>query len=162
MKKWIPPTVVFVAVLLDFMVLGSTGLRSAAPDCLVAVFVSLALAVGTPPMVITGIILGLAVDAVANPFIGGTALSLALASAVGGFFHGKFYADNVVVPGVLSAVFIFVRESGMYLICRIMGRNLTGFGGFLLAHILPSAVITALICAFTYFLIRKCKTEFTV
>lgn len=162
MKKWIAPTVIFIAVLLDFTVLGSSGIRSAAPDCLVAVFVSLALAVGTPPMVITGIILGLAIDAVANTFIGGTALSLTLAAAVGGCFHGKFYADNVIVPGVLSAVFIFVRESGMYLVCRIMGRNLAGFGEFLLAHILPSAVLTALICAFTYFLIRKGKTELTV
>lgn len=162
MKKWIAPTVVFVAVLLDFTILSATGIRTVAPDCLVAVFVALALAVGAPPMVIAGIILGLIVDAIANPFIGGTALSLALASAAGGFFHGRFYADNEIVPGVLSAVFIFVRESGMYLICKIMGRNLAPFGGFLLTHILPSALLTALICAFTYFLIRKGKAELTV
>lgn len=162
MKKWVAPTAVFAAVLLDFVILGSIGIRSAAPDCLVAVFVSLALAIGMPPMVIAGIILGLVIDSVANPFIGGTALSLTLASVAGGFFHGKFYADNVIVPGVLSAVFIFVRESGMYLICRIMGRNLAGFGGFLLAHIIPSAVLTALVCALAYFLIRKGKTDFTV
>lgn len=155
MKKWVAPVAILLALIIDFTVFSADPIRNFAPDCLVAVFVSLALVLGTPYILIAGIIIGIAIDAVANPFIGGMALSLTIASVAGGAFHRKFYADNVIVPGVFSVILIFLRESGMYLICKIMGRNLAGFSGFLFTHILPSAVLTGVVCAISYFLIKR-------
>ncbi len=162
MKKWIAPVSILIAMLLDYLVFNIAGIKSYAPDCLVAVFIALSLGLGMMPMMLTGILLGLAIDAVANTFVGGTSKSLVLASAAGGLFHGKFYADNAIIPGALAAGFVFLRENFMYFLCKIMGRNLAGFGGFMLMHILPSSLLTGIICAFAYLLIKKGKYEFSI
>lgn len=154
-KLWLPIILIIAALLLDFWLFGLLGITKYAPDCLVAVFTALALACGVVPMALTGLILGLIIDAVANPYVGWTAVMLALTSLAGGCLRGKYYADNAIIPGVTAAVLIFLRENIVCLFCKLMGRQVTGYAALLGTHIIPSAVLTGLLCAGLYLIARK-------
>lgn len=158
MKKY-AFTLIIAAGLLDFLVFDIAGITLFAPNCLLAVFVALAIAVGYAPMAVVGVILGLAIDAVANGFVGMTSVSLALAALAGGAFHGRFYADNVIVPAGISFGCIFLQESLIYIVCILLGRNMAGYGTMLLTHILPCAVLTAAVSALSYAVARKGKVQ---
>ena len=156
MKKY-ACSLIIAAGLLDFLVFDIAGITLFAPNCLLAVFVALALAVGYAPMAVAGVILGLAIDAAANGFVGMT--SVALAALAGGAFHGRFYADNVIVPAGISFGCIFLQESLIYIVCILLGRNMAGYGTMLLTHILPCAVLTAAVSALSYAVARKGKVQ---
>lgn len=158
MKKY-ACSLIIAAGLLDFLVFDIAGITLFAPNCLLAVYVALALAVGYAPMAVAGVILGLAIDAVANGFVGMTSISLALAALAGGAFHGRFYADNVIVPAGISFGCIFLQESLIYIVCILLGRNMAGYGTMLLTHILPCAVLTAAVSALSYAVARKGKVQ---
>lgn len=162
MRKWFPFAIILAAIFLDFIAFDIAGITGYAPDCLAAAFVALSLYYGIAPMALTALILGLVIDSVANPFVGGTSVFLALACVAGGCFRGKYYADNVIVPGFTAAGCIFIRENIMFLICKIMGRNIPGYGALLGSHILPSAILTGLVCAGIYALARAGRGKDTI
>ena len=154
-KRSVPIIFIIAALILDFRVFDLLGITKYAPDCLTAVFAALALAYGIVPMALSGLILGLVIDAVANPYVGWTAAMLALTALAGGCLRGKYFADNAVIPGVTAAVLVFLRENIVYAFCKLMGRQVTGYAALLGTHMLPSAILTGLLCAGLYLIARK-------
>ena len=125
-KRWVPIIFIIAALILDFWVFDLLGITKYAPDCLTAVFAALALAYGIVPMALSGLILGLVIDAAANPYV-----------------------------GVTAAVLVFLRENIVYAFCKLMGRQVTGYAALLGTHMLPSAILTGLLCAGLYLIARK-------
>lgn len=155
MKK-LPIIIAFVLMYyLDTVLFDVLGIKLIAPNCLIALLVAMGSLLGGLTTGIIGIAVGLFVDIVCNHIIGLSSVFFGLAAAAGGFFYEKFYADNPIIPAVTASIMVFLIENITFIICIITGRNIGSYLMLLLTHILPSMLLTGILCAGDHFVLKK-------
>ncbi|MDL2217141.1 rod shape-determining protein MreD [Christensenellaceae bacterium OttesenSCG-928-M15] len=144
-RRITPVVVVLLCVYFDTVFFPRVNLLGMRPDAMLAATVSFAVLHG-PFM---GAALG-AAGGILSDLIGGTAIGLSaaiylVAGVAGGFFYKKFYADNVVVPA-LTAITCGLAKDIFMAIVRAIGGARFSFGAMFLQYILPSALMSGLLC----------------
>lgn len=144
-RKITPVVAVLLCLMLDtvfFPLINVLGMR---PDALLAATVSYAILSGSLPGAIFGAVGGLLMEVFTAPSVGfGTALYLACGLCAG-YFYQKFYADNVIVPALAALTAGFVKET-VYMVALLLTGASFSVGRLLLQYILPSALLSALLC----------------
>ncbi len=152
-RRWFVPLLFILGVYLDSVVFCRFNLYGIRPDVLMVLIVSYAMLMGRLPACILGCALGLFMDAMFGKMIGLTAICYLLAAYVASFFYQKFYADNLVIPVVISGLGQLFEEHLM------AGAMLLRGGSFaylktLTTYILPCAVLTGLLCIPLHLLLK--------
>lgn len=142
-----------IAVLLDYLIFDMLGIARYAPHCLFALIVVFSMLAGFIPTAIISAIAGFIIDTISSTNVGLTSITFVIAAVSGGIFHGKFYADNVLIPAGVSLLGIIICEGLTYIYCLISGRRITGFSTIFLTHILPCAILTAAVAMLCYSLL---------
>lgn len=141
---------IIIGVMLDYLIFDLLGIARYAPHCLFALIVVFSILSGFVPVAIISVIAGFIIDTISSTNVGLTSVSFAIAAISGGIFHGKFYADNVLIPAGVSLLGIIITEGLTYVYCLLLGRRIIGFSAIILTHILPCAVLTAAVAMLCY------------
>ena len=154
MRRFFLPVMFILGVYMDSIFFQRLSFYNIRPDVLLALIVSYAMLMGRLPSVILACGLGLFMDMMFAKMIGLTAISYCLTAFCASFFYQKFYADNTIIPVVMSAGAQFVQEHIMA--CAMLMRG----GSFpylqtLTTYILPCSVVTGL---FSFLLHRLVRT----
>lgn len=144
-RRITPVVAVLICLYLDTIFFPRVNLIGMRPDAMLALTVSYAVCTGYLPGAILAVAGGLASDLIGGTAFGLNAALYLLAALAGGFFYKKFYADNVVVPAVTAIACGFFKDITVGLIRLIGGGNME-FGGLLVKYILPSALMSGLLC----------------
>lgn len=153
LKRFLVPLLFATGILLDSFFFARVNLFGIHPDILMALIVSYGVLMGGLPASILGGLLGLFMDVMFNKCIGLCAIAYMVGGYVGGLFFQKFYADNVIIPALAAALCQFCAE-------HLFALGMLFFGGtfrylvVLPTYILPSAVLTGLVCIPAYLLLR--------
>ncbi|MDR0839902.1 MAG: rod shape-determining protein MreD [Christensenellaceae bacterium] len=140
---------VCVAFFLDSILFARFNIMGIRPDCLLAVMVSLGILLGPVEGAIIGCVAGLLFDVLFGRAIGLYAMAHMLAGAAGGLFFKKFYADNLIIPGVLASIAAFVKENIMAVSVRLMGGSF-GYIRMLITYMVPCALLTGVVCVLAH------------
>ncbi|MBQ7060873.1 MAG: hypothetical protein IJM85_03725 [Clostridia bacterium] len=146
MRKYVVVISILIAFYLDTVFFRLIGIRNFAPEALIALFVSLGVLMGGASAAAIGIGVGILIDIVANRFVGPSAVYYAAAALAGGAFYNKFYADNVIIPSIIAAVVTFLKEHISLMILLFARGRLPSYVMTVLTHILPSALLTGVLC----------------
>ncbi len=143
-----------VAVYLDSIFFNAFNIAGARPDAVLVVAVSLGVLMGALPASLIGLAAGLFMDVMFSRAIGLSALSYMIAGAIGGILYKKYYADNVIMPALATAVAEVLKE-------HVMAVSLKAFGGtfsyfdMLLSYILPSVLLCAALSMVVHALLKR-------
>lgn len=153
LRRFFLPLMFLIGVYLDSIFFPRITVYGIRPDVLAVLIVSYAMLMGRAPSMILACGIGLAMDIMFGKMIGLSAICYLLTAFVSSFFYQKFYADNFVIPAVLSAGAQFVEEHIM------AGAMLSQGGSFpylqtLTAYILPCTLAAGLISFPVHFLMR--------
>ena len=155
MRKFVVVIACLAAFYMDSILFPLTGIRTFAPEALLALAVSLGVLAGAGTAVWIAALTGALLDILFNKIFGLSALFYVGAALAGGMFYNKFYADNIIIPGVTAAAVMFVKENVMYLIVRLSGGRVESFVMTLLTHTLPSALLTGALCMLFHLILRR-------
>lgn len=155
MRKTVVFLSILIAFMLDTLVFPRLGLRGFTPETLVALFVSLGVLTGISPCSLIAVVVGAIVDILFNGTLGMSSLTLFIAVAAGAVFYNRFYADNVIIPALLAAAVMFVKEHIMLVAALIAGGRVTGYLSILLRHITPASILTGALCALIHYLLKR-------
>jgi len=150
--------VAFIAILLclelDSTVFTRVNIADIRPDAMLAATVSFAILEGSFSGAVFGVIGGLLMDLLFGASLGLYGALYLAAGLAAGFFYKKFYADNLIVPMAAAAAAGFTKDLLLALI-KLIGGARFPFAGLLLRYALPSAVMTALLCALIHILFKR-------
>lgn len=156
MRKTVAFLAILAAFLIDAFVFTETGaVRSFMPEALTALFVSFGVLTGVAPMALAAVIVGAIEDIMFNGILGISSGTLFLAVVVGALFYNRFYADNAIIPSLIAAALMFVKEHIVLVVVLIAGGRVTDYFSILIKHILPASVLTGVLCLFIHFVLKK-------
>lgn len=140
---------IIVCFLLQCSVFNHLALASITPNLLIVLTASIGFMRGKKEGLLTGFFCGLLLDIMSAEILGLYALLYMFAGYINGFFHSRFYADNIRMPVTLiifSDFFInLIIFFGSFLL-----RGRFAFGFYLLQIIIPELVYTAVVAAALY------------
>lgn len=153
LRRFFLPLMFLMGMYLDSIFFPRISLYGIRPDMLIALIVSYSMLMGRLPSVILACGMGLVMDVMFGKMIGLSAASYIITAYISSFFYQKFYADNYVIPAVLSAGTQLMEEHIM------AGAMLLRGGHFpylqtLTTYILPCALAAGLISFPVHYLMR--------
>ena len=154
MRKWLFALVAVVVFYLDTMFFNVVNLYGIRPDVTLALVVSLGVLLGSGPAAITGFIMGLVADILFNKIVGLSALAYMLSGFAAGLLYRKFFADNLIIPTVVSVVCFFVKEH-IFLFASLLAGARPPYFMTLLTYVLPSLLLTGGVCFLLHLLLKK-------
>lgn len=144
-RRIVSVVAMLICIYLDSIFFPQVNLYDIRPDAMLAVTVSLGILAGSAYAATYGAIGGLLMDIVFGRFVGLSALLYLIIGLAAGFFYKKFYADNSVVPAATAAAAGFFKDFVFLLVLTFGGAKL-GFGALLIRYVLPSALMSSLLC----------------
>jgi len=133
------------AMFLDAVVFARVNIAGIVPDCMLVIIVSLGTLMGAVEAGAIGCIMGLIIDILFGRAVGINAIAYMVAGIAGGFFYKKYYADNHIIPVVITALCAFGKENIMAFITKLIGGSFAYFP-MLGTYIIPSALMSAALC----------------
>lgn len=143
-----------VAAYLDSIFFNAFNIAGARPDAMLVIAVSLGVLMGSLPASLIGLAGGLLVDIMFSRAIGLSALSYMLAGAIGGVLHKKYYADNVIMPALATAIAAVLKEHVMALSLKAFGGTFSYFD-MLVSYILPCVLLSAALSMVVHALLKR-------
>jgi rod shape-determining protein MreD len=116
----------FVALVLQSTIFNKITIYDTKPDLLIIIMVFFILLYGDISGAKIGFLYGLLEDLITGKFIGINCLSKMITGYAVGFFEGKLYRDNILVPVIFSALATVINNIVFFMI-----GILTGFIGVL-------------------------------
>ncbi len=155
MRKYVVVIACLIAFYMDSILFPLVGIRTFAPEALLALAVSLGVLTGAGTAVWIAALTGALLDILFNKIFGLSALFYIGAALAGDIFYNKFYADNIIVPSLTAAAVMFLKENIMFLIVRLSGGRVASYVMTLLTHILPAALLTGALCMLFHIILRR-------
>ncbi len=147
----------FVTILLcmhlDSAVFARINIVDIRPDAMLAAVVSFGVLQGSMFGAVVGVIGGLVMDVLFGTSVGLYGALYLIAGMNAGFFYKKFYADNLIVPAAAAAVAGFSKDMVLAVI-RALGGAQFPFVGIVIRYILPSAILTGVLCALIHLALK--------
>ena len=154
MRRAVVIIAVLLSIFLDSLVFARLGLYGIRPDALLGTVVSLGVLMGGLPAGLIALAAGLFTDIFFGRFVGLGAAIYLMTGLLAGLFYKKFYADNLIVPSVATAVAGLAKEVIMAVALALTGVKFSFFL-LLVGYILPSAFLSALWCALVHVIFRR-------
>lgn len=152
-RKLLALLCILFCIYLDSMFFARINILGIRPDAMLATVVSFAVHTGSAAGAGLGVAGGLIIDLLFGRNIGLYGAIYLCAGFGAGYFYKKFYADNVIIPAASAAVLGVVKELLLALIVRLGGARYSFLNVFL-RFILPSALLTGLLCALFHALLK--------
>ena len=124
------------------------------PDVFTAVIVPMALCMGWMSAGFFGLAVGLISDALLGGFVGPEALACFLVALAAGAFRDKTYAKNWTFAAIAALVGRILKEIITVLVLELF-RIKTDFFSVVFRALLPSALLTGVLCIPVYFICRR-------
>ncbi len=153
MKRIAGVIAILVAIFFDSIFFARVNVYGVAPDVMLAFTVSFAVHAGSLSGAVFGGVGGLFMDMLFGRMLGLNAAIYLVAGLCGGFFHQKFYADNVIVPGITAVTASFLKDAVYALTALLMGGRFH-LGWMLVQYMLPAAVVTGGVCMLAHLAFR--------
>ncbi len=144
-RRILPYIAVIVAMYFDSIFFDSVHIFGVRPDVMLAFTVSFSVLSGMIPGALMGLFGGLIMDIMFGRMIGLNAMLYFTAGIAGGYFFGKFYADNVVIPTVTAMAASVLKDLVYALAAALLGAQYS-FGWMFALYIIPAALFTGLVC----------------
>lgn len=143
----------FICFYFDSIFFPLVNFYDVCPDMMLAASICIAILSGSVSGARFGLIGGLIMDIAVGRFLGlNGAIYMAAGYAVG-FFHKKYYADNIIFPAAVASAVCFLKDNLLAAISALTGARFA-YTRVLLTYILPCALITG-ITAFLMYIILK-------
>ena len=152
-KKLTAFVAMLICIQLDSVVFARINLFDIRPDAMIAAAVSFGILQGSMFGAVYGVIGGLVMDLFFGTSLGLYGALYMVAGLCAGFFYKKFYADNLIVPAAAASVAGFVKDFVLALI-KVSGGAQFPFAGIVLRYILPSAIMTGVLCALIHIALK--------
>ncbi len=152
-KKLTAFLTMLICIQLDSVVFARINLLDIRPDAMLGAAVSFGILQGPIFGAVYGLIGGLIMDLFFGTSLGLYGALYLIAGLSAGFFYKKFYSDNLIVPAAAAAVAGFVKDFVIAVI-RAAGGAQFPFAGILIRYILPSAVLTGVLCALMHIVLK--------
>ena len=155
MRKYVVIIATVLAFYMDAVLFPLIGSGWFMPEALIALMVSFGVLMGGGGSAAIGAAVGAILDILCNKYVGVSSVFLLGAALLGGIFYNKFYADNIIIPSLVAAAVMFVKEHVMLIIVLVSGGRISSYLMTLLTHILPSALLTGGLCAAFHIILRR-------
>ncbi|HPY36948.1 MAG TPA: rod shape-determining protein MreD [Clostridia bacterium] len=144
---------ILVCIYLDSVFFARINILGIRPDAMLAAVVSFAVHTGSAAGAGLGAAGGLLLDVLFGRSLGLYTAIYLCAGFGAGYFYKKFYADNVIIPAAFAAALGVVKELLLALIVRLGGVSYS-FLNVLGRYILPSALLSGLLCALFHVILK--------
>ena len=135
---------IFICFILQTAVFGSFKLADVMPNIFFIIISSMAMLRGQKEGMLVGFFCGIMVDLLYGPYLGMYALIYMILGFLAGYFHRVYFADDILMPGLIIGITDFVYGLTMYVIYGLLQNHLHVLTYFV-KIILPEAVYTAAI-----------------
>lgn len=157
MKRLYLVLAVLAAFYLDSIFFARINLNGIRPDAVMALVAAVGILVGSRKGAVMGLVCGLAVDVLYGKLVGPSAIGYMVCGALGGAFHQKFYADNLVFPAAVAFAGALFKENVMAAASALCGARFAYFG-VLVSYIIPCALMTTVLCLPLHILMKRVFT----
>jgi len=131
-----------VAAFIDTVVFARINIFGITPDCVLVMIVTVGILAGAGEAAVWGLGVGLILDVLYGRAVGISAICYLIAGVAGGIFYKKYYADNLVIPTVTTAVCALLKELTMAIVVILAGSRINIIDMFM-TYVLPCALMAA-------------------
>lgn len=154
MKRLYIVIAVLAALYLDSIFFARINLNGIRPDAMMALVAATGILMGSTKGAVLGLVCGLTADVLFSKLIGPSAIGYMVCGAVGGFFHQKFYADNLVFPAAIAFAGAIFKENVMAAASALCGARFS-YISVLASYIIPCAFMTTALCIPVHILMKR-------
>lgn len=149
---------VFLNILLECVIFARYNILDVRPDSIIIAIVVIGIVSGPAKASIYGFICGLILDMVFSDFFGLYLFVYTIIGLVAGFFSNKYFSLNIVFPSILC-IFAYMFKEGVFALSFFITRTEYVMGDVFLRHMLPGALLTAVLCIPVYIIYYKRKQK---
>lgn len=145
---------ILLNIVLESVLVPTINLFGLRPDTIIPIVVAMALVSGSVNGALYGLVTGLILSIYFGDYLGMFAIAYVVWGLFIGFFFDKFYAHNAVFVAIAGFLGYLFKELVMMIQFFFLRESFT-VGVAFWRYMVPSAIITGLLCIPVYYIYRK-------
>ncbi len=159
MRRFTLFLILLAAVCLDCAVMTKLEIFGIKPSITLCILMSVAVAYGKLSSALVGLAMGLILDVLFAPARGFYALQNLLTGYAAGVILSRGMRDDAMLIGILAIGMFMLRELIGAVLALVLGVKIGNFFLLLIRYLLPSAILTGIVCIPLFTLLRSFMTS---